>query len=154
MQTGSCVHSFLSEAGLLMCSCAEVAGHHQRGEVPAEAATPQHHRVPRLLPEGAHGMGTFSSSNCSQPAADPPSLCCVFVLSWSWSTASARPQTSSKVGSSLHFTLLSILLSAFLTPFFLPSVHKKPLQEVEIAAITHGALQGLAYLHSHNMIHR
>ncbi|XP_053908965.1 serine/threonine-protein kinase TAO2 isoform X2 [Cuculus canorus] len=33
-------------------------------------------------------------------------------------------------------------------------VHKKPLQEVEIAAITHGALQGLAYLHAHNMIHR
>uniref|UniRef100_A0A8C7YXK4 non-specific serine/threonine protein kinase n=1 Tax=Oryzias sinensis TaxID=183150 RepID=A0A8C7YXK4_9TELE len=33
-------------------------------------------------------------------------------------------------------------------------VHKKPLQEVEIAAITDGALQGLAYLHSHNMIHR
>ncbi|XP_047450293.1 serine/threonine-protein kinase TAO1 [Mugil cephalus] len=33
-------------------------------------------------------------------------------------------------------------------------VHKKPLQEVEIAAITHGALQGLAYLHSHKMIHR
>uniref|UniRef100_A0A8C1TL87 Serine/threonine-protein kinase TAO3 n=1 Tax=Cyprinus carpio TaxID=7962 RepID=A0A8C1TL87_CYPCA len=32
--------------------------------------------------------------------------------------------------------------------------HKKPLQEVEIAAITHGALLGLAYLHSHNMIHR
>ncbi|KAK3555737.1 hypothetical protein QTP86_028980 [Hemibagrus guttatus] len=32
-------------------------------------------------------------------------------------------------------------------------VHKKPLQEIEIAAITHGALQGLAYLHSHNMIH-
>ncbi|RVE64970.1 hypothetical protein OJAV_G00131360 [Oryzias javanicus] len=33
-------------------------------------------------------------------------------------------------------------------------VHKKPLQEVEIAAITDGALQGLTYLHSHNMIHR
>ncbi|CAG6001300.1 serine/threonine-protein kinase TAO1 [Menidia menidia] len=33
-------------------------------------------------------------------------------------------------------------------------VHKKPLQEIEIAAITHGALQGLAYLHSHDMIHR
>ncbi|XP_043942262.1 serine/threonine-protein kinase TAO2 [Protopterus annectens] len=33
-------------------------------------------------------------------------------------------------------------------------VHKKPLQEVEIAAIIHGALQGLAYLHSRNMIHR
>lgn len=38
--------------------------------------------------------------------------------------------------------------------FFLLTVHKKPLQEMEIAAITHGALQGLAYLHSHNMIHR
>lgn len=37
---------------------------------------------------------------------------------------------------------------------FISAVHKKPLQEVEIAAITHGALQGLAYLHSHNMIHR
>uniref|UniRef100_A0A8C6M6Z0 Serine/threonine-protein kinase TAO3 n=2 Tax=Nothobranchius TaxID=28779 RepID=A0A8C6M6Z0_NOTFU len=33
-------------------------------------------------------------------------------------------------------------------------LHKKPLQEMEIAAITHGALLGLAYLHSHNMIHR
>ncbi|XP_045065676.1 serine/threonine-protein kinase TAO2-like isoform X2 [Coregonus clupeaformis] len=33
-------------------------------------------------------------------------------------------------------------------------VHKKPLEEQEIAAITHGALQGLVYLHSHNMIHR
>uniref|UniRef100_UPI00358FEEA1 serine/threonine-protein kinase TAO1-like isoform X1 n=2 Tax=Myxine glutinosa TaxID=7769 RepID=UPI00358FEEA1 len=33
-------------------------------------------------------------------------------------------------------------------------VHKKPLQEQEIAAITHGALQGLTFLHSHNMIHR
>ncbi|KAK7809151.1 hypothetical protein U0070_006165 [Myodes glareolus] len=33
-------------------------------------------------------------------------------------------------------------------------VHKKPLQEVEIAAITHGALQGLAYLHEHSLIHR
>ncbi|KAA0705916.1 Serine/threonine-protein kinase TAO1-B [Triplophysa tibetana] len=37
---------------------------------------------------------------------------------------------------------------------FNPTVHKKPLQESEIAAITHGALEGLAYLHSHNMIHR
>ncbi len=45
------------------------------------------------------------------------------------------------------FPLLNILS-------FYPTVHKKPLQEVEIAAITHGALQGLAYLHSHNMIHR
>ena len=38
--------------------------------------------------------------------------------------------------------------------FFPSSVHKKPLQEMEIAAITHGALQGLAYLHSHALIHR
>lgn len=35
-----------------------------------------------------------------------------------------------------------------------PLVHKKPLQEMEIVAITHGALLGLAYLHAHNMIHR
>ncbi|XP_073076621.1 serine/threonine-protein kinase TAO1-like [Manis javanica] len=33
-------------------------------------------------------------------------------------------------------------------------VHKKPLQEMEIAAIIHGALHGLAYLHSRAMIHR
>uniref|UniRef100_S4RCL6 Serine/threonine-protein kinase TAO3 n=1 Tax=Petromyzon marinus TaxID=7757 RepID=S4RCL6_PETMA len=33
-------------------------------------------------------------------------------------------------------------------------VHKKPLQEIEIAAIAHGALQGLAFLHNHTMIHR
>ncbi|XP_078741501.1 serine/threonine-protein kinase TAO1-A-like, partial [Lampetra fluviatilis] len=33
-------------------------------------------------------------------------------------------------------------------------VHKKPLQEVEISAITDGALQGLAYLHSRSVIHR
>ncbi|XP_078277891.1 serine/threonine-protein kinase TAO3 isoform X3 [Rhinoraja longicauda] len=33
-------------------------------------------------------------------------------------------------------------------------VHKKPLQEVEIAAITHGAMLGLTYLHSHDLIHR
>uniref|UniRef100_A0AAQ4P4R5 non-specific serine/threonine protein kinase n=1 Tax=Gasterosteus aculeatus aculeatus TaxID=481459 RepID=A0AAQ4P4R5_GASAC len=45
--------------------------------------------------------------------------------------------------------LYLIHLDASLLP-----VHKKPLQEVEIAAITHGALQGLGYLHSHNMIHR
>uniref|UniRef100_A0A3B5B6K4 Serine/threonine-protein kinase TAO3 n=1 Tax=Stegastes partitus TaxID=144197 RepID=A0A3B5B6K4_9TELE len=41
-----------------------------------------------------------------------------------------------------------------LAPVPLFFIHKKPLQEVEIAAITHGALLGLAYLHSHNMIHR
>lgn len=41
-----------------------------------------------------------------------------------------------------------------LTSSFPLPVHKKPLQEMEIAAITHGALEGLAYLHSHNLIHR
>ena len=35
-----------------------------------------------------------------------------------------------------------------------PQAHKKPLQEGEIAAITHGALRGLAYLHGHDVIHR
>lgn len=55
--------------------------------------------------------------------------------------------------------ILALKVTGFWTCFllifdaFLP-VHKKPLQENEIAAITHGALQGLAYLHSHNLIHR
>lgn len=44
--------------------------------------------------------------------------------------------------------------SSILTISPVSSVHKKPLQEVEIAAITHGALQGLAYLHYHSLIHR
>lgn len=56
----------------------------------------------------------------------------------------------------LRSLLISLLLfvSLYVIFIFFISVHKKPLQEVEIAAITHGALQGLAYLHSHNMIHR
>ncbi|XP_071486421.1 serine/threonine-protein kinase TAO3-like [Diadema antillarum] len=33
-------------------------------------------------------------------------------------------------------------------------VHKKPLQENEIAAVCEGALHGLEYLHNHNTIHR
>uniref|UniRef100_A0A8C7UM90 Serine/threonine-protein kinase TAO2 n=1 Tax=Oncorhynchus mykiss TaxID=8022 RepID=A0A8C7UM90_ONCMY len=45
-------------------------------------------------------------------------------------------------------------ISSVCAPSTLFEFHKKPLQEVEIAAITHGALLGLAYLHSHNMIHR
>lgn len=33
-------------------------------------------------------------------------------------------------------------------------VHKKPLQEDEIAAVCEGALQGLEYLHNYETIHR
>uniref|UniRef100_R7VW73 non-specific serine/threonine protein kinase n=1 Tax=Columba livia TaxID=8932 RepID=R7VW73_COLLI len=33
-------------------------------------------------------------------------------------------------------------------------VHKKPLREAEIAAISQGALRGLAYLHRLGVIHR
>lgn len=47
-----------------------------------------------------------------------------------------------------------LLFSYVFFLIFFSVVHKKPLQEVEIAAITHGALQGLAYLHSHCKIHR
>lgn len=85
--------------------------------------------------------------------------------SWWWSTVWARPPTSWKVSQTLNTTVCFNPLKMNDRPnlaenncvrsshVFL-SVHKKPLQEVEIAAITHGALQGLAYLHSHNMIHR
>ncbi len=38
--------------------------------------------------------------------------------------------------------------------FFLITVHKKPLQEEEIACICEDALNGLGYLHSNNRIHR
>lgn len=51
-------------------------------------------------------------------------------------------------------TVSSFLIYSSKFCVYLYAVHKKPLQEVEIAAITHGALQGLVYLHSHNMIHR
>uniref|UniRef100_A0A8D2PEP9 Serine/threonine-protein kinase TAO3 n=3 Tax=Telluraves TaxID=3073808 RepID=A0A8D2PEP9_ZOSLA len=44
--------------------------------------------------------------------------------------------------------------TAWVSEGHLGQVDTKPLQEVEIAAITHGALQGLAYLHSHCRIHR
>lgn len=87
---------------------------------------------------------------------------CVLSFSWWWSTVLAQPQISLKVSSTTDvffllecdFFFLSVI---WFFPFSLShtlSVHKKPLQEIEIAAITHGALQGLAYLHSHNMIHR
>lgn len=35
----------------------EMAGHHQRSQVPPEAAPPQHSGVPWLLPERTHSMG-------------------------------------------------------------------------------------------------
>jgi serine/threonine protein kinase len=57
------------------------------------------------------------------------------------------------IGESSLFHLIPPVVPQFVI-WFPSTVHKKPLQEVEIAAVTHGALQGLAYLHSHNMIHR
>lgn len=54
----------------------------------------------------------------------------------------------------LPFLSPSPFFLIYITYYTSSSVHKKPLQEVEIAAITHGALQGLAYLHSQTMIHR
>ncbi|KAI5936160.1 Serine/threonine-protein kinase TAO1 [Manis javanica] len=57
-----------------------------------------------------------------------------------------------------HFTdLIKVGQGGFGAVFFWKEgygVHKMPLQEMEIAAIIHGALQGLAYLHSWAMIHR
>lgn len=72
---------------------------------------------------------------------------------WLWPTSGRREKSKEGVGEG------SLFHPHPWAPFslmFLPHspVHKKPLQEVEIAAVTHGALQGLAYLHSHNMIHR
>lgn len=49
------MHLFLVFLWLYLC--VEMAGHHKRGEVPSEASAPQHYRVQRLLPEGAHSMG-------------------------------------------------------------------------------------------------
>lgn len=56
----------------------------------------------------------------------------------------------------VHYYIIEVFRGFLLisTALISPQVHKKPLQEMEIAAITHGALLGLAYLHSHNMIHR
>lgn len=70
----------------------------------------------------------------------------VLILAWGVMTVSTTISGSS--------SLYCSCLKSRLVNCILPPVHKRPLQEVEIAAITHGALQGLAYLHSHNMIHR
>lgn len=77
----------------------------------------------------------------------------IYWLQWNlglWVTwcASVLQSTNS------HHFVFYIQLFMFLFFQLCFTVHKKPLQEIEIAAITHGALQGLAYLHSHNMIHR
>lgn len=61
---------------------------------------------------------------------------------------------ASRIVFSLNFILFAFSWFTLLFVNVSLPVHKKPLQEVEIAAITHGALQGLAYLHSHKMIHR
>lgn len=85
------------------------------------------------------------------------------LRSWPWNIAWARPLTCWKVspaavgqscGAELWGSAVGRPTDPPLTLSVPLPVHKKPLQEVEIAAITHGALQGLAYLHAHNMIHR
>lgn len=68
-----------------------------------------------------------------------------------WALCSALQWSSCVSQNKLHLFLLLNLIALIV---LFVAVHKKPLQEVEIAAITHGALLGLAYLHSHNMIHR
>jgi len=80
----------------------------------------------------------------------------ITLLSVSGSKPTYRPTEGAVVCSPNRQFALTMLIQPhkILNHLFSSSVHKKPLQEVEIAAITHGALQGLAYLHSHNMIHR
>uniref|UniRef100_A0A8K9XWT8 Serine/threonine-protein kinase TAO3 n=1 Tax=Oncorhynchus mykiss TaxID=8022 RepID=A0A8K9XWT8_ONCMY len=65
-----------------------------------------------------------------------------------------HPNTIEYKGCYLKDNTIALMVFPFCFIFLSSLVHKKPLQEVEIAAITHGALQGLAYLHSRNMIHR
>lgn len=48
--------------------------------------------------------------------------------------------------------MIKIKIHIFVPYFYL--VHKKPLQETECAAICHGALSGLAFLHKNDRIHR
>lgn len=64
---------------------------------------------------------------------------------------SSRPQVNTRLFAKVFFLSHR---STVHVPISTVLVHKKPLREVEIAAITHGALLGLAYLHSQNMIHR
>lgn len=45
---------FNQTSGILF---AEVARHHQGGEIPAKNKAPQQHRVQRMLPERAHCLG-------------------------------------------------------------------------------------------------
>lgn len=54
---------------------AEMAGHHQGGQVSGTALSPQHHRIQGLLPEGQHCLGE------SDAAMSEPHSPTVFALS-------------------------------------------------------------------------
>lgn len=99
-------------------SCAEVAGHHQGGEIFGAAEAPQHHRIQRMLPEGQHRLGeyffalvasTLDWLICLDSATYLSNVWnikeCVYLFifflvsfkSWWWSIAWAPPPIYSKV---------------------------------------------------------
>lgn len=157
-----------------------MARHNQGGKIPAKNTTPKQHWVQRMLPAGAHCLGkivqwSVLDNDCQNLLATDwwegktPHLVVAagngvlsrlrlrFVGRWvenPWTPVHCM--TRSREGDSPFWADHYHFFLVLDTPVgkCIPSVHKKPLQEVEIAAITHGALQGLAYLHSHNMIHR
>lgn len=90
----------------------------------------------------------FGLGGTSKPSQGRTLPLFLFVADW-WDSYLLKNSFIRKIS---H--LFSSVLFHFLDFSPPPVVHKKPLQEVEIAAITHGALQGLAYLHSHCRIHR
>lgn len=153
-----------------------MARHNQRSEIPATNTTPKHHRVQRMLPTRAHCMGEVLQHCVNDDDLDVrlifinylrakykftqrtsdfltagngvlPWLCFRFVGRWVENFGRNYIPVFAILSPSPFFLI-------YITYYTSSSVHKKPLQEVEIAAITHGALQGLAYLHSQTMIHR
>lgn len=149
-----------------LLSSLEMAGYYKGGQVSPEDPAPEQYRVQRMLPPRTHGMGKSPVYMHTIPKIISDYTHCMILLparSWWWSTAWAQPLICLKVSMSPHLFCDEVFMEGcylrwgvdvLSSAVFSPSVHKKPLQEVEIAAITHGALQGLAYLHSHNMIHR
>ncbi|XP_069779258.1 uncharacterized protein [Narcine bancroftii] len=107
----------------------------------------------------------WGDETCARVLASGPMLTCLLCLQ---SPAVAGHREGGEVpadpASSQHCPLPGLLpagRAAWLVMEFclasasdLLEVHRKPLQEEEIAAITQGALRGLTYLHSHHIIHR